>query len=93
MQQSPIKARIVQATDPAFSGLMSGTACRVQAFAAAKRDADLLGMFARRCILGLGDEPDLAADCPPAAVVAQAARDCRDARAASEMSRLAGLLV
>ena len=64
MQQSPIKARIVQATDPAFSGLMSGTACRVQAFAAAKRDADLLGMFARRCILGLGDEPDLAADCP-----------------------------
>ena len=43
-------------------------------------------------ILALGDEPELVPDCPPAALVAQAARDCGDTVTASEMIRLAGLL-
>ena len=43
-------------------------------------------------IMALGDEPELVPDCPPAALVVQAARDCGDAVTASEMNRLAGLL-
>ena len=90
--RAAIKALIVHATDPAISDLVAGTAYPAQAFAAAGRDGDLLGLFARRCILLLGDEPELGADCPSAAVVAQAARDCQDSVTASEMNRLAGLL-
>ena len=85
------KALIVHATDPEIGGLLAGTAYPAQAFAAAGQDADLLGLFARRCNLALEDEPDLAADCPSAAVLAQAARECRDAVTASEINRLAGL--
>ena len=86
-------ALIIHATDPAISDLLSGSAYPAQAFAAAGHDADLLALFARRCTRLLGDEPELGADCPPAAVVAQVAADCRDPVTAAALHRLAGLLV
>ena len=87
-----LKALIVHATDPAISNLMSGSAYPAQAFAAAGRDGELLGLFARRCTLALNDEPDLALDCPPAAMVTQAALECSDPTTVAEINRLAGLL-
>ena len=90
--RASVKALIVHSTDPAISDLMAGSAYPAQAFAAAGQDADLLGLFARRCTRMLGDEPDLAADCPSAAVVVQAANDSGDPATAAELHRLAGLL-
>ncbi len=86
------KALIVHATDPADSDLMAGSAYPAQAFAAARSDPELLGLFARRCTLALGHDADLAADCPSAEAVAGAARDCRDPTIAAELNRLGGLL-
>jgi hypothetical protein len=90
--RASIKALIVHATDPADSDLMSGSAYPAQAFAAAGRDPELLGLFARRCTLALGHDADLVADCPSAEAVSVAARDCRDTTTATELNRLGGLL-
>ncbi len=87
-----LKALIVHATDPAISNLISGSAYPAQAFAAAGKDTELLGLFARRCIWALEDEPDLVADCPPAQTVTEAARTCADPATSAELHRLAGLL-
>lgn len=87
-----VKALIVHATDPAISHLMSGSRYPAQAFAAAEQDNELLGLFARRCILALSDDPDLVFDCPPAALVAEAAVGGTDPATMVEISRLAGLL-
>jgi hypothetical protein len=87
-----VKALIVHATDPDVSDLLSGSAYPGQAFAAAGHDPELLALFARRCVMALGDEPELAADCPPIAAIARAAQDTSDAAAKSGLNRLAGLL-
>ena len=89
---SGIKALIVHATDPAVSDLLSGSAYPAQAFAAAGRNPELLTLFARRCLMALGDEPDLAVDCPTVAALGQAAQEVCDTVAASALNRLAGFL-
>lgn len=89
--RAAVKALIVHGTDPAISNLMSGSAYPAQAFAAAGRDAELLTLFARRCVMALGDEPDLAADCPNVAAIARAAQQVGDP-ARSALNRLAGLM-
>ena len=86
-----VKALIVHGTDPAISNLMSGSAYPAQAFAAAGRDAELLTLFARRCVMALGDEPDLAADCPGVAAIARAAQQVGDP-ARTALNRLAGMM-
>jgi hypothetical protein len=85
-------ALIVHATDPATSDLLAGTQYPGQAFAAAGRDADLLTLFARRCMMVLEDEPDLASDCPDVTALLQAAGATRDDGARMALNRLAGLL-
>jgi hypothetical protein len=87
-----VKALIVHATDPAASNLLSGAGYQAQAFAAAGRNPDLLALFARRCLMALEDEPDLAADCPAVAALTRAAQDCHDPVAATALNRLAGFL-
>ena len=87
-----IKALIVHATDPAVSDLLSGSAYPARAFAAAGRNPELLTLFARRCLLALGDEPDLAVDCPTVAALVLAALEVRDTVAATALNRLAGFL-
>ena len=87
-----VKALIVHATDPALSNLMSGSAYIAQAFAAAGRDAELLALFARRCVMALEDEPDLAADCPPVDAIARAAQEVGEPVATAGLNRLVGLL-
>ena len=86
------KALIVHATDPAISDLLAGTGYPGQAFAAAGRDADLLTLFARRCMMALEDEPELASDCPDVAALRRAAAETGDEAARTALYRLAGVL-
>lgn len=86
------KALIVHATDPAISDLLAGTEYPGQAFVAAGRDADLLTLFARRCMMVLEDEPDLASDCPDVTALLHVAGETSDAVARIALNRLAGLL-
>jgi hypothetical protein len=90
--QSGVKAMIVHATDPEVSNLMSGSAYPSQAFAAAGHEPSCLSLFARRCVLALEDEPELALDCPTVGALERAAQDVGDSAAAEALQRLIGLL-
>lgn len=91
-QGAAVKALIVHATDPATTALLAGTGYPAQAFQAAGLNPDHLTLFARRCLLALKDEPDLAADCPRPAALREVAGAVGDAGAAAALHRLAGLL-
>lgn len=91
-QATAVKALIVHATDPATSALLAGTGYPAQAFAAAGLNADHLALFARRCLLALEDEPDLAADCPTPTDLRRVADAVGDAHTAAALHRLAGFL-
>jgi hypothetical protein len=90
--RAAIKALILHATDPAVGDLMSGSTYPAQGFAAAGRDSELLALFARRCLMALQDQPDLAPDCPALADVQRAAQEVGEDGAAVALNRLAGLL-
>jgi hypothetical protein len=90
-QRGAVKALIIHATDPATSALLAGTGYPAQAFAAAGRDADHLTLFARRCLMGLADRPELAADCPTPAALREVAGVVAEP-AARALHRLAGFL-
>jgi len=87
-----IKALIVHATDPAVSGLLAGSAYPAQAFAAAGRDAELLTLFAGRCVIAVEDEPELVDDCPLPGILQRAADGLGEGAAKVALMRLAGLL-
>ncbi|MEO8242639.1 MAG: hypothetical protein ABI832_10005 [bacterium] len=87
-----IKALIVHATDPEVVTVLDGSAYPVEAFAAAGRDADLIGLFARRCVVALGEEQDLALDCPSVGALQRAAQEVDDPAASKALQRLIGIL-
>lgn len=91
-QGAAVRVLIVHATDPATTALLAGTGYPAQAFQAAGLNPDHLTLFARRCLLALEDEPDLAADCPRPAALREVAEVVADPGAATALHRLAGFL-
>lgn len=92
ISQAGRKAVILHATDPEVTGQMVGSTYLAQAFAAAGQDAELLDLFARRCLVVLADAPGLAADCPNPEALRQAAKGMGISETAQWLQRLAGLL-
>lgn len=67
------RAFILQATDPLVAEACRGRAAPVTALQVASRDAELLELFARRCIALLDADADAWGDCPNEAALAEAA--------------------
>ncbi len=87
-----IKALIIHATDTEVASLMSRSAYPVQAFAAAGRDGELVEIFARRCLLALGEEGDLALDCPSVGALVRAEEEIADPKARQALHRVIEVL-
>lgn len=85
-----LMALILHATDPDVAEPLSGSAYPAQVFARLGQDAGLLALFAARCARLLQAAPQLAADCPPAAALTEAAATAQEAGAA--LTQLAALL-
>ena len=91
ISRAGIKALIVHATDPSVNRMLGGEWYPVQAFNAARYDAEFLSLFAIRCLRALDSDRQFAADCPTADRVASAAQKVADPTAAT-LERLSKLL-
>ena len=86
-----IKALILHATAPGVNTVVAGSGYPAQAFAAAGYDAELLSLFATRCLRAVKLDATFATDCPSVDRVASAAQKVADPTAAL-LERLAGVL-